>query len=407
MKRTLAMLLVLVMVAFAAVSCGAPAASEQPASQAPASEAPASQGGDAPDSQAPASEAPAASADTEGKKIGVIFYSKDDSLGAAVYSTLNYAAEALGVELVWKVGDLDPTAQITAAENMVAAGCNGILCIPMTDTVTQKIGKLCEDNQVYYVNCFRTITDDAIRKEVESYKYFLGYCFEDEIVAGETVVKLMADAGKKNAAIHYMYPGSALTLRNNGFDQGLESTGMNKIAENTLNTSGNVAETTSVTENFINTYSELDVIIAASSAAGQGEAMVNTIRNLAPNGKVQLATFDVFAGMDEAFKDGTLGCAVAGMSPDALFSFMLLYNAVIGMPLSDKQEELSQNYIYITSPEESEAYEKYIDNPEYMIYKAEDIQAMSRANNPDFDIEALRAIMADYTMENVIAKAEG
>ena len=32
---------------------------------------------------------------------------------------------------------------------------------------------------------------------------------------------------------------------------------------------------------------------------------------------------------------------------------------------------------------------------------------MSRANNPDFDIEALRQIMADYTMENIIEKVEG
>lgn len=135
--------------------------------------------------------------------------------------------------------------------------------------------------------------------------------------------------------------------------------------------------------------------------------MVNSIRTLAPNGQVQLATFDVFDGMDAAFQDGTLACAVAGMSPDALFSFMVLYNAVIGTPLTDEQVELSQNYIYITSPEDSEAYEKYIDNPDFMIYTAEDIQAMSRANNPDFDIEALRQIMADYTMENIIEKVEG
>lgn len=388
MKRTLALLLAIGLMMVAVVSCGVPATNE------PSSKAPSGSG------------EPAASADTQGKKIGVIFYSKDDALGSAVYSTLNYAAEALGVELIWKVGDLDPNAQITAAENMVSAGCKGILCIPMTDTVTQKIGRLCNDNKVYYVNCFRTITDDEIRKEMEGYEYFLGYCFEDEVVAAKHVVELMADKGKKNCAIHYMYPGSALTLRNNGFDEGIKETGMKKVGESTLSTSGNVADTTSNTQNFINAYSELDLIISASSAAGNGEAMVNTIRSMAA-GKVQLATFDVFEGMKEAFEDGTLGCAVAGMSPDALMSFMLLYNAVIGMPLSDKQEELSQNYIFITDVAESEGYEKYIDNPDYMIYKAEDIKAMSRANNPDFDIEALRAIMADYTMENVMEKAEG
>ena len=85
---------------------------------------------------------------------------------------------------------------------------------------------------------------------------------------------------------------------------------------------------------------------------------------------------------------------------------MMLYNKVVGTPLSDEVEWLNQNYIFVTSAEECDGYEKYIDNPDYMIYTADDIRAMSKAHNPDFTIEELRQIMEEYTLENVVAKAE-
>ena len=186
LKKTVAMLLVVLMAAFALVSCGAPAASEEPS--APASEA---------QESAPAADESAATgdqtADTEGKKLGVIFYSKDDAMGAAVYATLNYAAEALGVEIQWDLGKLDPTAQITAAENLIASGCDGILCIPLSEVVTQKVAQLCQENGVYFQICFRTITDEAIKTEVEGYEYYLGECVEDEVNAAKHMVELMAE----------------------------------------------------------------------------------------------------------------------------------------------------------------------------------------------------------------------
>ena len=86
------------------------------------------------------------------------------------------------------------------------------------------------------------------------------------------------------------------------------------------------------------------------------------------------------------------------------FTFIMLYNAVNGTPLSDKPEYLTQNYIFVTNAEEADSYEQYIDNPNYMLYTAEDIRAMSKADNPDFSMDELRSIMEDYTLENIMAK---
>ena len=399
LKKTVAMLLVALIAAFALVSCGAPAASESPSGDAQES---AAASGDAQESAATGEQ----TADTEGKKIGVIFYSKDDALGAAVYSTLNYAAEALGIEIQWDLGKLDPTAQITAAENLIASGCDGILCIPLSEVVTQKVAQLCQESGVYFQICFRTITDEAIKTEVEGYEYYLGECVEDEVNAAKHMVELMAEAGKKNACVNYVSPGSALRLRNDGIDQGMEEYGINKLAEYTIPDNSDLNALTATIQNYVNSYPDCDVILASSASVGQGEVIINTLNSMAPNGKIQLASFDVWDGMAEAFESGSLGCAVGGMSPDALFSFMVLYNAVIGQRMSDEQVALKQNYIFVTSAEDCAIYEQYIDNPDYMIYTAEEIQQMSRAINPDFSMEDMEQIMADYTLENIIEKID-
>lgn len=386
MKRFLLLALVCLIGAFSLVSCGAPQVSDSPSTE---SAVPA-QGGQA---------------DTTGKKIGVIFYGKDDSLGAAVYSTLNYTAEVLGVDIQWKAEHLPPEGQITAAENMIAAGCDGILCIPETDIVVQKISKLCSEKGVYFGTCFRTINDEQIKADAEANPYFVGGCYEDEVAAGKKMIEIMAEKGRKNLGVGYMFPSSALALRNTGFDKGIASTGSKKLAEYTVRETIDLDETTSTVNNFVNSFSDLDGLIWSTGSVGQGETITNVLRTIAPNGKVSLATFDVFDGMGEAFANGSLSVAAGGMSPDALMSFMMLYNAVIGTPLSDSANYLPQNYIFVTSQEEGESYEKYIDNPKYMIYDKEEIRNMSRANNPDFDIEAMKKLMADYTMENIIAKA--
>lgn len=348
-------------------------------------------------------------ADTEGKKIGVIFYGKEDALGAAVYATINHAAEALGVEIIWDLGDVDPNAQIAAAENLISAGVDGIMAIPLTETVTQKIMQRCEENQVYYVNCFRDILDENIREYVTSCEYFVGGCFEDDSVASERMVEIMAEKGKTKAACVYLGPGSALRVRNEGFDRGMENTGIEKVAEYTVPENPDLNAQLTAIENFINVYvpsDGLDVIFAASGAMGSGEAMVQKMSTMTSGGSVQMACFDVFENMKEAFENEILGVAVGGQSPDALMAFMMLYNKVVGTPLSDEVEWLNQNYIFVTSAEECDGYEKYIDNPDYMIYTADDIRAMSKAHNPDFTIEELRQIMEEYTLGNVVAKAE-
>ena len=108
--------------------------------------------------------------------------------------------------------------------------------------------------------------------------------------------------------------------------------------------------------------------------------------------------------MEEGFADGHLVGITGGHSVDALFTFMMVYNAVTGTPLAEEPQQLYNNYIFVTSAEDCENYEKYIDNPDNWVYSAEEIRSMAKVYNPDFSLEELQEIMSNYTLEDVVAR---
>ena len=398
MRKSASFLFALFLFVALLMGCGAPATQEE----SPA--ATESQSSSA-DVSASSGAAPAVPEAAQGKKIGVLFYSQDDALGSAVYGMLNYAAEALGVEIVWKIGDTDPTAQITAAENMIASGVDGLVLLPVSETVTQKVSALCQENQVYFGICFRTVTDSQeIHDEVWANEYFVSSCIEDETASAAQMIELMVEQGRTNLGIGYINPGNTLATRNAGFDEGLASSGATKLAECTIVDPPDLNAVAATIQNFVSSYPDMNGIVWIGSSLGQGETIINTLKSLDPDATIPMATFDTFEGMKEAFEAGHLAVVTGGHSPDALFTFMMVYNAVTGTPLAEEPQQLYNNYIFVTSAEDCESYEQYIDNPDNWVYSAEDIRSMAKVYNPDFSLEELQDIMSHYTLEDVIAR---
>ena len=118
MKKTIAMLLALVMV-FALCACGQTAA-PAPAAEAPAAEAPAAE---APAAEAPAAEAPAAPA----VKAGFIFlHDENSTYDLNFINAAKEACEELGVEYLLKTGVPEGQECYDTAAELVDEGCNFI-----------------------------------------------------------------------------------------------------------------------------------------------------------------------------------------------------------------------------------------------------------------------------------------
>lgn len=337
------------------------------------------------------------------KKVGVIIWATDDQLSASSKRLLDYAGEALNIELVYKTGDFDTESQVKAAENFVAAGVDGILCVPLFEAGIPKIYQVCADAGIPYVQMFRDITLPDVAAQMADAELFLGWAVEDEITAGQKMLELFAADGVKNVAAIYAQPGQAVTdKRQAGFDIAFDQGIANLIADPyVLPLSVDSSYWIEATNSFISTYPELDGILMVSGAVGGAEGTIATIENNNAVGKVKMATFDQPANANEAFEKGILSVCGTGMFTDPLYAFMIMANYLQGNPLlEDGRVEINTNYIWLTSLEDSEAFAA-IDKEGVYVYTPEEIQNMTKWYNPDFTAEDLQNIASDWSLANV------
>lgn len=339
-------------------------------------------------------------------KIGVILYGREDTLGGRIYSLINDAAEALGCEVTFALGDYDPTAQITSAENLIASGVDGLIVLPLAETTSQRVSMLCRNNGVYFGLLLRTVQDETIAEEVRSNPYFVGNILGDDIGnANELSRILIEENGRTQLCMYYASEGTSMALRNEGIRQALDEYGAVQLAEAMIPTDGNTSPVASTVQNFVNTNAGIDGIISAAGSSGIGEA-INSVLYSMPDKDVKYVCFDTFDGMIDAFEAGTLVAVCGGQATSAIYLFSMLYNAIDGHPLTETGQELLMPYMFLRSAEEAENFNNYIDNPEVAIYSDDEIRAMTVRHNPSFNWDELQNIMFDYTYENIISRMQ-
>lgn len=396
-KRLLALMVAMAMLIVSLAGCGDKGADGGTSTGAPA-------GSDTP-AGSESTPAPAGGEEVR-HKIGAILYGKDDSMGSTVYSYLNYAAEALNVDLQWALNDYDEAAQLASCENLVSAGCEGIIFLPINDSAVRLISDYCEENEIYWQMMFRDISDAEIKEAAQANPFYVGTCFENDKETAMELVQILADNGRKNLGQGKITPGTALSIRNEGFIEGAANAGATILADYTAPTDGSTQAYVTYVENFVNTYPDMDGLLMGSASAGGGETVINTLKNVTEPGKIKLAAFDTFEGMEKGFEEGWIEAIVGGMSPDCLFSFIMLYNAVDQTPLAEGYTVLSQKFIFIKSLEDCGTFAKYIDNPDYQIYDSETIRSLCKRYNPDATLEDLIKLMDQYSLEWVVENAK-
>lgn len=401
MKKVLAMVLVCAMGLSLLAGCGSAADGQAKQTEETKQEAAEGEKAEAAQEETAKTEEKTASGETH--KIGVIFYGKDDDLGTCVYTEVNQAASVLGLDVEWAIGDYDTESQLTSAQNLISAGCEGIMFMPIEDASAQKVGQYCEDNGVYYAICFRDILDQGIKEYVEACEYYVGSCWEDDKGAAASLVDVLAADGRTVYGIEKMNPSIALAVRNEGFAEGAKANSAEIVAEYEVPGDGNSQTHINGITNFLNLYPDMDGILMTTASQGAAEAIMNTLKSTASVGAVKVVTFDLYDGISEDFDAGWVAAAAAGNSPDALFVFLMLANSVNDTPLSETFIHLSQKEIIVTSSEECADFEKYIDNPEFQIYSDDTIKSLYGGTNPDVTLQDYTDLMNAFSLDWVKA----
>ena len=335
----------------------------------------------------------------EKQKIGMIWYGNTDAMGGTFYAWANKAAEALNVELVWKLGSYTTADELTDCENLISAGCKGIYMIPMDTSANLQLGTACQNAGVYLAMSNRDITDKDVLSAVQSNPYFVTRIKDDSYEVCKDMVKVLADQGIKNVCMLAGDPSDVMMVdRNKGFEDGAKEYGVKILATSQL-VSGDATANVDSINNFLTLYPDMQGILASSGTAGVGEAIITALNNSnREKGSVKVAAFDTFEGNKEAFEQGWLAASCGGYTSECLISFISLVNKVKGNNASDKIMELSLSPLLISSAEDMEVFSNYVDNPKVFLYSDELVKSLV---GPDVKEADYQKVLDDWSLDFV------
>lgn len=337
-------------------------------------------------------------------KIGMIWYGNTDPMGGTFYAWANHAAELLNVELVWHLGDYTTEAELSACEQMISAGCEGVYFIPMDTAANLQLGNACRDAGVYWAVSNRDILDESIKEACYANPYMVTHIWDDSYNLAKNMVKVLADQGIKKVCMISGDPKDAMMVdRNNGFTDGCKEYGIEILG--TFQTETDAKVTTDGVNNFLTLYPDMQGILSVSGTAGTAEAIISTLEGSGKEaGSIKVATFDTFDGNKEAFEKGWLAANAGGYTSECLVAFLALVNRVQGNIKTEGPFKLHLTPIVITNAEEMDLFSKYVDNPEVQLYSDEDIKAMVQST---CDEAYYQSVLDNWTIEFIKSAANG
>lgn len=347
----------------------------------------------------------ATAAKTDGFKIAVGLSDSGATNFSLMSNNIRTMAEAMGGTVVFQGGvAASADATIQFVEDQIAAGVNGLIICPPSDSVLTTVTTLCEEAEVYWGITFRSIKDDEVREFVESSPYYVGHCFEDEEDTGYRVMANMNKSGVKNVAIISMAKGNNTTdLREQGAQRACEEFGMQIVAEARDLTQA--SDATNAAESFLTAYGDLDAIfVVGITGAGMHEAVSKAISDAGKSDSVKLATIDFPDSMGGLFEQGALitcsGAPSWGFDPFIIS--LVLINACKGTPVSDKPVDIAIPMFDINDADTANKWlEKYGDANNLYFETDYISQTLDKANNAELSEETLTEIVEQFVKDTV------
>jgi len=338
-------------------------------------------------------------------KIAVGLPDSGSTMFSLMSNNVKTFVESTGGKVVFQGGvGASADATIQFVEDQIAAGANGIIISPPADSVLPTVSSMCEEAGVYWGITFRTIKDQAIKSQIESSKYYVGNCFEDEANTGYQVMTNLNKLVVKKIAIISQAKGNTTTdLREEGINKACEQYGMKVVTEARSLTQA--SDATSATESFLSAYPDLDcVFIVGTTGTGMHEAVAKAIKDAGRQDKVKMATIDFPDSMVELFKSGMLDTC-SGLPSWGYDPFMIttvLANKCMGTPISETPVTLTCSMFDISDTATAEAWTKKFGEATTLYYDKDTmLKTFCKSNNKDLNADFMEKSIKEFT-ENAI-----
>ena len=360
-------------------------------------------------SSSAATETPAAATDNKDIKIGVSIWSSTDVLGSQCKLILDEAAKALGVQVQY-VDQGHVSEKVTASvEQLVAAGCQGIIICNSSDTEMTSAIKTCNDNKVYLAQFFRVISKDNsadIYQMATDSAYYIGAVHEDEPANGEALVNILLEKGDRNIGLIGWEQGDATWLgRWEGYKAGVEKWNEANPDDKATLSEPQYAGTTSeggskAAEALMAADPNLDALIPAGGGGDPLQGAIAAVERAGKTQDIDIVSTDFLPDLGERLENGSMAGESGGHYCDPLIAFMMVYNAIKGnyTDFAGKFEDVPFPYLYVSSADDYKAYEQYF--VDQLPYTDEELVAMS-----GLDLAGLKEAAAKVSIEDAAARA--
>ena len=341
-------------------------------------------------------------------KIGVSIWSSTDVLGSQCKLILDAAADALGVEVQY-VDQGHVSEKVTSVEQLVAAGCQGIIICNSSDTEMTSAIKTCNDNGVYLAQFFRVISKENsadIYKAAKDSAYYIGAVHEDEPANGEELVKILLDKGDRNIGLIGWEQGDATWLgRWEGYKAGVDKWNEAHPDDPAQLSEPQYAGTTSeggskAAEALMAADPNLDALIPAGGGGDPLQGAIAAVERAGKTQDIDIVSTDFLPDLGDRLENGSMAGESGGHYCDPLIAFMMVYNAIKGnyTGFAGNFEDVSFPYLYVSSAEDYQAYEKYF--VDQLPYTSDELVEMS-----NLDLSALKEAAKNISIEDAASRA--
>lgn len=335
-------------------------------------------------------------------KIGVSIWGVTDNQGALCKKYLDYAAEALGVELVYAIHGSEADAVVNATENLIQSGVQGIIVCNYSDGEMISSIDICEEAGVYLTQFFRTINDEELKEYVDASPFFAGRVYEDEHSTGYRLGTIMAEKGVTDVCIiSYNHGDAAAEKRYAGYIDAFEENGINVLAEQwEIRTSEDAA---AAMNTFMAAYPECNGVAVVGVTESLG-GVISAIEAQGRTGEFVVVSTDFIVTLEEDMEAGRISAMSGGHEMDPVYSLLLCYNAITG---AISEEEMPVELIYpmvmVTETEDVRNYFTYFEG-DIPALDADEIRALTRTYNPEFSLADLQESIANISIEDVMER---
>ena len=337
-------------------------------------------------------------------KIGVSIWSSTDVLGSQCKKILDAAADALGVEVQY-VDQGHVSEKVTASvEQLVAAGCQGIIICNSSDTEMTSAIKTCDDNKVNLSQFFRLNSEKNsadISQAAKDSAYYIGAVHEDEPANGEALVNILLNNGDRNIGLIGWEQGDATWLgRWEGYKAGVEKWNADHPDDQAALSEPQYAGTTSeggskAAEALMAADPSLDALIPAGGGGDPLQGAIAAVERAGKTDSIDIVSTDFLPDLGERLANGSMAGESGGHYCDPLISFMMVYNAIKGnyTDFAGKFEDVPFPYLYVSSADDYADYEKYF--VDQLPYTADELVEMSNESLDDLKQTALSVSIED------------